>query len=93
MNFDKDVLWAVAAIGLLALAGYYELVIAPPAWVPRNGWRGANESPAKLYPACDYFPDGFDGKPCADAKEHERTGRLVFYEHYPDKVSSYTHPR
>ncbi|TAL43854.1 MAG: hypothetical protein EPN91_05715 [Salinibacterium sp.] len=82
------------AIGLLfiATAPYLaRLTVVPMPYL--NGVKAPDEEPAKLYPACDYYPDGLNGKPCADSKEHERTGQLVFYDHYPAKRSSYVPPR
>jgi hypothetical protein len=71
------------AIGLLFLAAapYLARLTAVP--MPYlNGIKGPDEEPAKLYPACDYYPDGLNGQPCVDSQEHERTGHLVFYEHW-----------
>lgn len=82
------------AIGLLfiAAAPYLARLTAVP--MPYlNGIKGPDEEPAKLYPACDYYPNGLGGRPCADSAEFERTGQLVFYDQYPAKRSSFVPPR
>jgi len=91
LNERLDWPWAVVAISILLGAYYCVSFVAKPSMEPINGVLGPNEDPGKLYPACDYYPIGINGKPCVDSAEFERTGRLVFYESYPTKRSSYVH--
>ena len=71
----------VAAIGLtIFVAGHvYVFVFAKPAGAPQNGIMLAAPGPPLLYPACEAYPDGLNGKPCAEAETHEKTGRLVLH--------------
>lgn len=75
----KDV--ACAAIGLCILVlGPVYLHFHKPEGGPINGIMSANQEPGKLYPACDYYPNGLNGKPCVEADTFERTGHLVFHK-------------
>jgi len=64
-------------IGLcLVLSGVLYQIYSRPE-KPRH-LKVANEEPAKLYPACDYYPNGLNGKLCVESETFERTGELVF---------------
>jgi len=52
---------------------------------PRGARSASPPMPSPMPTACDYYPSGHIGRPCVDAKEYERTGRMFWYWHYPDK--------
>lgn len=78
MRSWKDAMCTLIGGGLLVLGAVYFHYTGPlPS--PINGRMGPNESPAQLYPTCDWFPNGVDGKPCLDNDEFVRSGKLIFH--------------
>lgn len=76
--------WTVSDYAVAAVMVAVTLGVALTDRPIASSLRSWPESNSTL-PACNYFPSGLNGQPCADANEHERTGRIVLYWHFPDK--------
>jgi hypothetical protein len=77
MQSWKDIVCAVIGVMFLAFGHVYVFALAKPPAAPSNGRMFANHGPAQLYPACNVYPDGLNGIPCADSDLFEQTGQLV----------------